>query len=160
MFNKMADMRWIWIILIALAGAIFPGCNNGEKKKQIPEGFTADTLYITDARARPAIQQGAGAVYFTIRNGYGRPDTLISARSTAAGEVQIHESYLTGDGLSGMRRMRRVVIPAQSSLPFQPGGLHVMLLNLNRDAEPGDSLDLTLYFARHDSLHSQVPVRE
>jgi len=156
----MVDVRWFWIIFLALAGTLFPGCNSGENKKQTTKGFTADTLYITDARARPAIEQGAGAVYFTLRNGYDRPDTLISARSPAAGDVQIHESYLTGDGLSGMRQMQRIVIPAQSSLPFQPGGLHVMLLNLNRDTEPGDSLRLVLYFAHLDSLPIQVPVRE
>jgi len=160
MFNMIIDMRWFWIIFLALAGTIFQGCNSEKNNKEVSAGFFTDTLYITDARARPAIEQGAGSVYFTIRNGYDRPDTLISARSPAAGDVQIHESYLTGDGLSGMRQMQRVVIPAQSSLPFQPGGLHVMLLNLSRNLQPNDSLQLSLVFAHHDSLQIQVPVRE
>jgi copper(I)-binding protein len=62
----------------------------------------------------------------------------------------------------GMMRMEHVstpVLPARDSLVLAPGGTHLMLMNLDRLPKPGDSISVTLTFARAGTATVMLPVR-
>ncbi len=103
-------------------------------------------LSVSDAWARPGMEGGNSAVYFRIRNGGDREDTLYAAESDVAEKVEIHETYKTEKGLMGMRHVPFVVIPAGGEILFKPGGYHVMLINLKRPLKEGDRITLVLRF--------------
>jgi len=48
--------------------------------------------------------------------------------------------------LSGMRPAGKQVIKPDSVLKLQPGGFHIMLMQLNRKLAEGDSVRMTLRF--------------
>ncbi len=70
------------------------------------------------------------AAYMLIRNAGRQPDRLIEAHSDAAEVVETHISE-TQDGVTTMSRVESIDVPAMGSVELKPGGLHIMLINLN-----------------------------
>ncbi len=50
-------------------------------------------------------------------------------------------------------------IPAGWQVTFEPGGLHVMLIGLHQDLEPGDVFTLTLEFENAGSVDVLIEVQ-
>jgi copper(I)-binding protein len=53
--------------------------------------------------------------------------TIVSASAEGFGAVEIHETR-TVDGISRMRRVPELEIPARGAVALAPGGLHLMLM--------------------------------
>jgi periplasmic copper chaperone A len=110
------------------------------------------------ARATPA---GAmtGAVYMTLTNKTKDADRLTAASSDVAAKVQIHEMAIE----NGIMKMRQLVnglaIPAGGSVTLKPGGFHVMLIGLKKRLIAGQTLPLTLTFAKAGSISITVPIQ-
>ena len=89
---------------------------------------------------------GTGVVYFTITNEGDEDDTLLEASTDRAERVEIHETVVENE----IGRMLPVdgplVIPAGESVALEPGGLHMMLVNLTDDIRLDDSFEVTLTF--------------
>lgn len=117
------------------------------------------TIVISDpfARETPPNAQ-VGGVYFTIEN-HGASNRLVGARSDAADAVQIHTH---SKGEAGIMRMRRVeggvTLGMHEAVTFQPGGLHVMLMGLEKPLKKGESLDITLDFEDGSAIDVTVPI--
>ena len=75
-------------------------------------------------------------------------------------ETVAHE--LTDDMAAemSMRHISAVVLPAGETVTFEPGGLHVMLVDLAGPLESGSSFDLTLTFATAAPETVTVDVRD
>ncbi len=89
-----------------------------------------DALEIKDVWARASIPSNSNsAAYFTITNNSKSDFVIISANTSIANNVELHNSFVDEKGVSRMTSIDRVVIPAGGTIKFQPGGLHVMLFN-------------------------------
>jgi copper(I)-binding protein len=117
-------------------------------------GFT-----VKDAWARPAAQGENSAVYFVIDNTKAQADTLLSASTDVATAAELHESVLKSDGTTEMQMQDSVPIPADSIVEFSPGGFHVMLINLPKALNVGDTFTLTLNFQNAGEKQLTVPVK-
>jgi copper(I)-binding protein len=115
-------------------------------------------LQVADVWARPGLAGGNSAAYFVIENGTGSDDTLLSASSDVAGAVELHMTMMENGNMQ-MEPQQEVPVQAGNT-EFEPGGLHVMLIGLNRDLNPGDTFSLTLDFAKAGTLPLQVTVSE
>lgn len=110
------------------------------------------------ARATPA---GAmtGAVYMTLANKAKDADRLTAASSDVAAKVQIHEMAV----VNGIMQMRQLVnglaIPAGGSVTLKPGSYHVMLIGLKKQLVAGQTLPLTLTFAKAGNISVTVPIQ-
>ncbi len=110
------------------------------------------------ARATPA---GAitGAVYMTLTNKTKDQDRLTAASSDVAAKVQIHQMSV----VNGVMKMRQLVdglaIPAGGSVTLKPGGYHVMLIGLKKQLIAGQTLPLTLTFAKAGNVSITVPIQ-
>ena len=49
--------------------------------------------------------------------------------------------------------------PAGKKVEMKPGGYHIMLLNLKRDLEAGQVVNLTLQFRKAGKVHVNAKVR-
>jgi hypothetical protein len=58
----------------------------------------------------------------------------------------IHQSTMSG-GISSMKMVDRVPVPAGGSVAFAPGGYHLMFMDLTKALKVGDTLPATLLFA-------------
>ena len=141
-------------------------------------------ITVTDVWAREsAMSSGAGAVYFTVTNGGKTDDELtdVSVPSTVAAMAQIHETVevtdTTGGGMPGstegsmsgstmggspmmaMQEVESVAVPAGATVSFAPGGYHVMLMDLVAPLEVGQTIPLTLTFAKAGTIEVTATVR-
>jgi periplasmic copper chaperone A len=131
-----------WTLLTVAASA---SAQSGDAKIRIDGAWArrAPMLKSVDSKAGT----GTGAVYAALVNAGKESDALVAAVSDAAEAVEIHESYQES-GMMKMRPLARIDIPAGKSVEMKPGGYHIMLLNLTRDLEAGQVVQLTLVFQR------------
>ncbi len=127
-----------WIALLA-AGVLGFAVSAGAAETK------AGALTIETPWARASAGSAAGA-FLTIRN-EGADDRLLAVTSPAAGDVQLHVTIKEGDVMK-MRPMDGLDLPAQGQAVLQPGGSHIMLMGLKAPLKEGDSLPLTLHFAK------------
>jgi copper(I)-binding protein len=107
------------------------------------------------ARATPPGAR-TGAVYLTLRAEVAA-DRLIGAASPGAREVQIH-THVSEGGMHRMVQLPGLEVPKATTVQFQPGGLHLMLLDLTAPLEAGQQLPLTLDFETAGRVELLVPV--
>ncbi len=115
-------------------------------------------ISVREAWARPSSRGMNAAAYFTIENA-GPADALLSAQTEVADTAELHRSRVDDQGIASMERQEQVELPANGRVPFEPGGLHLMLINLERDLAAGDSFELQLSFENHDPISVSVHVR-
>lgn len=120
------------------------------------------TIYVVDPWVRPTMPgMPTSAAYGLLLNLTAEDETLISAESPAAEAVELHEMTMGEGDVMQMRPVEGgIVIPAGGMALLQPGGLHIMLINLTGMLEVGDMVDFTLTFAEYGELQVTVPVRE
>lgn len=102
-------------------------------------------IEVRDAWARAAAQGENGAVYFVIHNYEAADDSLTGASSDAAETVEVHESSMAGDVME-MHMVDSVPLPTGEDVEFAPGGLHIMLFNLQHELKISESIEITLHF--------------
>ena len=108
------------------------------------------------AFAPPTTSEAAG--YFTVVNHGSSPDTLVSVTSPIATSAMLHQQVPEG-GMVRMEHVAAAPVPAGDSLVLAPGGTHLMLMNLSQLPTPGDSIAVSLVFARAGSVTVRMPVR-
>jgi hypothetical protein len=97
------------------------------------------------------------AAYMLLRNTGDSADRLIAAACDCAALVQIHLSVMEG-GMMQMNEVEGVDILAGESAVLEPGGYHVMMMELQQDFVPGEAIFLTLTFESGLELSIAVPV--
>ena len=113
---------------------------------------TVGDLVLSKGFAYEPIIAASGAAYVEIHNRGSAPDTLTGASSPVAAGAMLHGG--------GMAHMMSLPIPPGGTLSLAPGGTHVMLQDFSAMPPAGDSLTLTLTFARAGSVTLQLPVRK
>lgn len=117
-------------------------------------------IEIKDAWARPAGQGANSALYFTIENKGPNADTLIAVESKAADIVEIHETYKKDNDRMGMRPVKFVAVNSKSKTEFKPGGLHVMMLDMQKDFKMGDKLEAVLLFKKSGKIKVEAVIKD
>ncbi len=140
--------KLIGFVLLALMLAAAQ-CNGGNAVPKIA---------VEDAWARPsAMKAGSGAVYVTLKN-TGGDDVLVSAASDVAEAVELHQTKMDGDMMK-MSPVPNIPIPAGETVKLEPGGEHIMLINLKQPLKPGETISVTLNFEKSDAMTLDVPVK-
>ena len=80
------------------------------------------------------------------------PAAVVSADSPRFGDVELHQTIMD-NGMSRMRPVPRLDIPAQGSVELRPGSYHLMLMQPKGDFAPGQRVPITLQLA--DGRHIQ-----
>ncbi|WP_104105420.1 copper chaperone PCu(A)C [Nocardioides sp. 616] len=100
------------------------------------------------------------AAFMTLDNTGDVALRVVGASSEVAGTAQLHE-MATVDGKSAMRQMPDgiALAPGRGQL-LQPGGMHVMLMDLTTGLAPGDEVELTLELDDGSQVEVTAPVKE
>jgi copper(I)-binding protein len=102
--------------------------------------------------------QTVGGGFMTIVHQDDGEDRLISASTPIAREVQIHSMNMDG----GVMRMRPVegglAIPAGGRVVLQPGGLHLMFMDIGAPLVAGSTFPVTLRFAKTGEVKVEFSV--
>ncbi len=132
-------IRMTMVALLA-AGLAAPAATQGVKK----DGLTIDRPWARET----ARGQSAGGGFLTITNTARADERLIGGSTPVATRVELHSMSMEG-GVMRMRPLKQgVPIPAGSSVALKPGGLHIMFIGLKRPLTRGETIPVTLDFAR------------
>lgn len=120
------------------------------------------------AECAPAVRDGwvrAGppsmpmlAGFGTIDNDCDTPLAITGAGSPAFGDVSLHETTQV-DGISRMRALPGLVVPAGGSARLQPGGMHLMLADPRAPLAPGDTVVVEFALRDGGTLRGAFEVR-
>lgn len=86
---------------------------------------------------------GMTGVFADITNNTDAPIQLIGGETSFASMVEVHEVI---DGKMQMRKGGIEIAPGET-VSLAPGGLHVMLMGLNKKIVPGTEVDMKLIFS-------------
>ena len=97
--------------------------------------------------------------YLTIHNQTGEADRLVGVTADFAAKAEIH-TMVHDKGVMRMRALPNgIEIPAGGTVALAPGGLHLMLMGLDRTLEPGQTLEVELTFASGRTLRLSAHVK-
>jgi hypothetical protein len=118
-------------------------------------------LEIADVWARASMPPNRNSVaYMTINNKTDKEYVMIGASSQdVANNVELHKSFVDEKGVSRMSSIDKIVIPAKSTVTMDPGGIHIMLLDLKNNLKAGDRINIDLKFEGMDPLTVQAEVK-
>jgi len=160
--------RVLTLALVALS-ALGVGACGGDDDLSSESGADDDgqsvdgeNVHVSDAWARTSpAGVSDGATYLTIESAEG--DQLVGALvpSDIAAAVELHGTVAGDDGAAmTMQQVSAVELPAGEAVAFEPGGLHMMLVDLAGPLESGSSLKLTLIFATSEPTTVTVDIRD
>lgn len=112
---------------------------------------TVGDLRIDHGYAFEPITDASGAAYFRIHNNGAAADTVLEASSPAARAATFHGGSMT--------HMDALEIPAGGEVELKPGATHLMFSDFSAAPKAGDSLTVTLRFARAGAVTLHLPVR-
>jgi periplasmic copper chaperone A len=131
-----------------LAAAPLSACGSGTAAEDTPAPAASTAapraaLSITDPWVKAA-DSGMTGAFGTLVNGTGKPVTVVSATSSVAAKVELHEVVGQGGTTKMQPKQGGFVIPAGRSHALAPGGDHIMLMGLKQRVRPGTEVSLTL----------------
>ncbi|MGE0877350.1 MAG: copper chaperone PCu(A)C [Acidimicrobiia bacterium] len=175
-------------VLAALVGAlalvaVACGDDSAAQDEATEAGSVKDAVVVSDAWARTSAEmQNAGAVYLTLTGGK-KADQLKSASvpTSIAAKTELHETMAASGSAAGsattmagmpasgaastmagvmkMAPVSSIEVPAGKVVKLEPGGYHVMLLDLAKPLTTGQNFTLTLTFAGLGTVEVPVVVR-
>ncbi|MBS0225053.1 MAG: copper chaperone PCu(A)C [Proteobacteria bacterium] len=84
--------------------------------------------------------------------------TITGVSSDAYGSASLHESTLV-NGISRMRALPQLVLPAHGSMELKPGSLHLMLMDPKKPLKAGDHVALRFNAGKGHDLRGDFVVR-
>ncbi len=115
-------------------------------------------LKIDHCWIRPGQAGGNTAAYLMINNEKLQQDKLLSAESSAAHHVELH-NHIHENGVMKMRPVPSVEIKDKIT-EMKPGGLHIMLMNLKGDLKENDKVSMKLTFEKAGSVDVDFVVKK
>ncbi len=107
---------------------------------------------------QPPMPMPMMAGFATIRNPCATAVAIVSASSPAFGSVELHETTRV-DGVSRMRHVESLEVPAGGSATLAPGGLHLMLMQPRATPALGDPVEIELQLADGRRVRAGFEVR-
>lgn len=119
----------------------------------------AEDVIVEGAWSRASIGTSRpGAAYMTIRNTGDEAVTLTEIRTDLAMMPEIHRSSTNDQGVSSMAPAGEIEIGPGETVALEPGGLHAMLMRLQRPMIEGERYKLTLVFSDGGAVVVEVPI--
>jgi len=119
----------------------------------------ADPLSFTQAWVR-ATPPGAStaAAYLEIHN-TGSSDRLLSLHWQGSGQLEIH-TVEHQDGMMRMIQLDTLAVPASHTIQLQPGGKHIMFVDIGCAFVEGNTVELTLVFENAGERTISLPIKD
>lgn len=167
-------------VILALLTVLLAGCGGASERQGAGQGDGGGSAPVVVsapwARTSPA-GASTGAAYLTLTA--AQDDALVGASvdASVAAAVQIHATTTAGHDTAGhgsssgsgsatttgalsMKPVERIELPKGKPVTLEPGGYHLMLVDLAQPLRRGGMVTLTLRLAVGGELSVGVPVRD
>jgi periplasmic copper chaperone A len=120
--------------------------------------YSVGNLVIGHPWSRPTVSgMPTGVAYLSITNKGARQDTLIGASTPAAARVEFHRTIIEA-GMARMRPAGTLIVEPNATITAEPGGLHLMLVDLKAPLVAGTSVPLVLQFKSAGEITVQLKI--
>jgi copper(I)-binding protein len=145
-------------VALGLASVGLASCGESEAPlAEAPEGFPG--ISVTDGRLMlPAVKGNPGAVYFKIKYDGERTAVIAGADVQGAGSSVLHRTVERA-GQVIMGDMTPLPLARGEEVEFKPGDRHIMVMDLDENLAPGDTVEVTLTFAGGDKYSFNADVK-
>lgn len=117
---------------------------------------SGDVVQVGDAWVRETVPgQSVGAAYMRMRS--KERVELIGVESTVSKTAELHRMSMK-DGVMKMREVNTVTVSRDKEIGLEPGGTHIMLVDVKRPLKVGETVTLKLTFRRANGSTLVVPV--
>ena len=99
--------------------------------------------------------QKTGAAYMLLEA--AETAAITKLESPQAKAVEVH-SMINDKGVMKMRKIDRLELPAGTTVKFEPGGLHLMLIGLKKPLKAGDTVIIKMTLVGADKKESSMQV--
>ena len=119
-------------------------------------GAIADTVKIENAwvRATAPGQQVAGGFLDLTADADMK---LVGGSSPVSNTLELHMMRMD-DGVMIMRQIKEIALPKGKTVSLQPGGLHIMFIDLKQQIREGDKVPVTLTVKNSAGKEQQLQV--
>lgn len=135
--------RWLWILMAVATVACA-----GEPQISVQDAWV---------RAVPPVSKNS-AGYLVIENRGDQDDALVAVQVGKVRVTELHEMVRNGDSMS-MQRRKEIPLPAHGRAVLAPGGLHLMLIDLQQPLRLGEKLEGVLHFRHAGEVKVVLEVR-
>ncbi len=142
---KFNSLTGRFAVLASCAAAL--GCGLAQAQTTVTEPWVRGTV----------AQQKATGMFAQITSAKG--GRLVSASSSAAGVVEIHEMSMDGNVMRMRALPNGLELPAGKAVALKPGGFHLMLMDLKQPLKAGDTVPVTLVVQAADGSKETVEVK-
>jgi copper(I)-binding protein len=97
------------------------------------------------------------AGYLIVKNTGSVDDQLLGVSADFAGMIMLHETVIK-DNVASMQQIHSIDVPAGQTVTLEPGGFHIMFMNLKSIPNVGDKVTLTLTFQKAGVINVQADV--
>jgi periplasmic copper chaperone A len=158
----------IFVLIVCMLAACTPAANsstsqNGIEIEQarivVPGTATPMSGMSSSSTPMAGMDMGTSSLagYLTIKNTGSSDDQLISASADFAGMVMLHKTVVSNN-VATMQEVQSIDIPAGQTVTLQPGGFHIMFMNLKTTPQVGSKIALTLVFQKAGTISVQADV--
>lgn len=122
---------------------------------------SAQALEVSDpwVRAMPPGHHSTAA-YMELHNSSDEDVRVVRGQAPGTTErVELH-THIHEDGVMRMREVEYIEVPAGESVALEPGGLHVMLMELPAMPETDSEVEVILELDDGSEISVQAPVRD
>lgn len=155
-------MRTRTSVLALLSALALAGCGaqaTADDPTSTP-ATEAASVTLSDAWVKSA-ESGMSAAFGLIENTGDADVTIVSVTTPASTTTELHETVDDGTGTMTMREKQGGFgVPAGATLALEPGGNHLMLMDLTAPVVAGDEVALTLTFADDSTLDVTAPAKD
>jgi len=116
-------------------------------------------LMVLEAWIRTAPPNAPLAGYMTLENRSGKERQLVAATSPDFGRVTVHRTEHAA-GMTAMKQLAALSIPAHGRLVLQPGADHLMLEEPKQALQAGRRVPVALRFADGSAMTVRFEVRD
>ena len=158
-FAKTATMLPTLFLLLLLQACGDKGNHSQHSAQDHGTPVIAGDLIISDPWMRSVsapVKTSAG--YLTIKNQGTIADVLLSVNSDIAQATELHRS-LEENGISLMRRVKKLEIPAGEKIELKPGSYHLMFIGLNGSIEAGATVTIIFNFQNAGAVEVVLPAK-
>ena len=121
----------------------------------LESGVTIEGAWV---RAMPPTQRNTAA-YLTISNRGDTALTIVGATTDLSGKAEIHTSAEV-DGYTHMEQLHTVALPPGQTVQLTPGGMHLMLLDLEEIPAVDTAVRICLQLSSGDPVCAQARVQK
>lgn len=128
-----SKVRRVLLVTTAIVGALGSALLSAQD-----QGVKASNGWVK----QPAAGETQTMAFVTIENPGMYEVNVVSARSDAAGKVELRDAAQSGQ--ASREAIAFITVPAYGRVDMSPAGVHLLLLEMKRPIKEGDAVTLTL----------------